>query len=410
MRRKRSARVPSASARRAHTREAISLRPSPGGWGSQVGARRGAAKGELMPDPTAPAGRQSPWIDRAAPVIAHLDALCRAHSPVGCEREIDAVILDAIGPAATRTWQDAAGNVIARFAGRRDDAPLQVTAHKDELGLIVKRVEPDGRLHVQALGGLYPFKWGEGLVDILADGGGVVTGVLCFGSLHVSEESPIEKVKAGREPMLWRNAWIDCKRSRTELAALGVHVGSKVVPARSRKAPVVLGDYVCGHALDDKGGVAILVELASRLAHDPPPQDTYLLISSMEEIGSGSATYATRTIPGDRLVAVEIVPAMPEYDVVNDDRPVILYADSTNVYDESIANRAAALAQGLGINVQRGVLSSYGSDASMARKAGAAPSIGLFGFATENTHGYEVAHLGGIANCLEVVAAYAYDA
>ena len=363
-----------------------------------------------MPDHALQSRRQSPWIDHAAPVLAHLDTLCRAHSPVGCEREIDAVILDAIGPGATRIWQDPAGNVIAHFAGRRDDAPLHLTAHKDELGLIVKRVEPDGRLRVQALGGLYPFKWGEGLVDVLADGGGTVTGVLSFGSLHVSEESPVEKVKAGREPMLWRNAWVDCKRSRTDLASLGVHAGSKIVPARIRKAPVVLGDFVCGHALDDKGGVAILIEVAARLAHETPPQDTYLVISSMEEVGSGSAIYATRTIPGDRLIAVEIVPAMPEYDIVNDDRPVILYADSTNVYDESVANRAAVLAHGLGIDVQRGVLSSYGSDASMSKKAGAAPSIGLFGFPTENTHGYEIAHLGGIANCLELAAAYAYDA
>ena len=362
-----------------------------------------------MPNHPSPPRRESPWVEHAGSVLAHLDALCRAHSPVGCEREIDAVILDAIGPGATRIWQDVAQNVIAHFAGRSDTAPLHLTAHKDELGLIVKRVEADGRLRVQALGGLYPFKWGEGLVDVLADGGGIVTGVLCFGSLHVYEESPIEKVKAGREPMVWRNAWIDCKRSRTELAALGVHAGSKAVPARSRKAPVVIGDFVCGHALDDKGGVAILIEVASRLAHEAPPQDVYLVISSMEEIGSGSATYATRTIPGDRLIAVEIVPAMPEYDIVNDDRPVILYADSTNVYDEAVANRAAALAHDLGIDVQRGVLTSYGSDASMAKRAGASPSIGLFGFPTENTHGYEIAHLGGIMNCLEMVAAYAYD-
>jgi putative aminopeptidase FrvX len=244
----------------------------------------------------------------------------------------------------------------------------------------------------------------------LADDGRTVTGVLGFGSLHVSEESPIEKVKAGREPMTWRNAWVDCKQSLTDLALLGVHAGSKIVPARVRKAPVVLGDYVCGHALDDKGGVAILIEMAARFAHEPPPHDVYLVISSMEEIGSGSATYATRTIPGDRLIAVEIVPAMPEYDIVNDDRPVVLYADSTNVYDESVANRIVTLAHGMGIDVQRGVLSSYGSDASMSKKAGAAPSIGLIGFPTENTHGYEIAHLGGMANCLEIVGAYAYDA
>ena len=364
-----------------------------------------------MPDEIAQSAPQSiDWPSEAAPIVKSLELLCRSHSPVGCEREIDPVILDLIGPLSTRTWQDGAGNILAHFRGRSDSAPLHLTAHKDELGLIVKRVEPDGRLRVQNMGGLYPFKWGEGLVDVLADDGTVVTGVLCFGSLHVTEESQIERVKAGREAMVWRNAWVDCKRSRSELASAGVHAGSKIVPARSRKSPVLLGDYVCGHAIDDKGGVAILIEMAARLAHEAPPQDTYLIISSMEEIGSGSAAFATRTLPGDRLIAVEIVPAMPEYDIVNDARPVILYSDGRNVYDERVANRAAFLAKSLGFDVQRGVLSSYGSDASMAKQSGSTPSIGLFGFPTENTHGFEIAHLGGMVNCLKMTAAYAYDA
>jgi putative aminopeptidase FrvX len=361
-----------------------------------------------MPDHAPRARRQSPWIDHAAPILAHLEVLWRAHPPVGSEREIDAVILEAVGPAATRIWQHAASKVIAHFAGRSNDAPLHLTAHKDELGLIVKRVEPDGRLWVQPLGGLYPVKWGEGLVDVLTDGSDTVTGILSFGSLHGSDEPPVEKVKAGREAMVWRNAWVDCKRSRTNLASLGGHAGSKIEPARNREAPVVLGDYVCGHALDDKGGVAILIEVAARLA-DEPPQDIHLLISSLKETGSGSAIYATRIIPGDRSIAVEIVPAMPEYGLVNDDRPVIVYALSSNVSDELIANRAASLAHGLGIDVQGAVLATHGSDASMSKQAGASSSISLFGFPNENTHGYEIAHRGDIMYCLETVSATAYD-
>ena len=46
----------------------------------------------------------------------------------------------------------------------------------------------------------------------------------------------------------------------------------------------------------------------------------------------------------------------------------------------------------------------------MAKQSGSTPSIGLFGFPTENTHGFEIAHLGGMVNCLKMTAAYAYDA
>lgn len=342
------------------------------------------------------------WAARTGRLLDTLRELCEAHSPVGCEREVDAVVLRQLEPCATRTWQDAAGNVLAYFEGRRHDHPLQLTAHKDELGMIVKRIEPDGRLRIQNLGGMHPFKYGEGPVDVLGDGGAVVPGVLCFGSMHVSDESPIEKVKAGREAMKWSRAYIDCKLGRAELAERGVHVGSKVALGRARKRPHLLGDFVCAYALDDKGGVAVLLELARLLHEDPPPQDVYFIISSTEEIGGGAAAFAARSLPGEALIALEVAPAMPEYDVSNDARPVLLYADSKNVYDEALNARAASLAAASGIEVQRAVVSSYGSDASMARAAGAAPRIGLFAFPVENTHGYELAHLGGLANTLRL--------
>src|SRR5690242_1848741 len=134
------------------------------------------------------------WAERTQDLIAILTELCEAHSPPGCEREVDAVVKRHLEPYAARVWQDAAGNVIAHFPGGGSEHPLQLTAHKDELGMIVKRVEEDGRLRVQNLGGMHLFKYGEGLVDVLADGAGVVPGVLSFGSMHVSEESAIQRV------------------------------------------------------------------------------------------------------------------------------------------------------------------------------------------------------------------------
>ena len=349
------------------------------------------------------------WVERTSDLMEVLSELCEAHSPPGCEREVDAVVKRHLEPFASRVWQDPAGNVIAHLPGRRSDHPLQLTAHKDELGMIVKRVEDDGRLRVQNLGGMHLFKYGEGPVDVLADGGDVVPGILSFGSMHVSEESPIEKVKAGREGMKWPQAHVDCKLSKQDLLARGVHAGSKVALGRSRKRPRLLGDFVCSYALDDKGGVALLALLARTLHADPPPQDVYFVVSSTEEIGGGAAPYAARVLPGETFIALEIVPAMPEYDVKNDARPVLVYADSRNVYDEAIANRAATLAAGLGFEVQRAVLSSYGSDPSIARALGAAPRIGLFGFPAENTHGYEMAHLGGLANTLALAEAFVRD-
>lgn len=349
------------------------------------------------------ADRDSPeahdWPREAQPLLALLKEACEAHAPSGVERELDAIITRHLTPTAARVWQDAAGNTVALFPGRARDEPLQFTAHKDEIALIVKRIEPDGRLHVERVGGIHPFKVGEGPVDILADDGSIVPAILGFGAAHVSGQSSIQQVKSGHRAAQWSDAVVDAKLTRDELHARGIHVGSRIALERSRKAPRVLQDYVGAHALDDKGGLALLLLLAESLAAEPPPQDVYFLLASGEEVESGAAVYGSRELPGDTLVAVEVAPVMPEYDLQNDARPVVIWADGLGPYDVPLTTNIVATARDQGIEVQEAVLASFGSDAALARRTGAVARSACVGFPTENTHGYEVAHLGGMLNC-----------
>ncbi|MBF3290734.1 M42 family peptidase, partial [Pseudomonas aeruginosa] len=62
-------------------------------------------------------------------------------------------------------------------------------AHLDEIAMIVKRVEADGTLRVVALGGAQPVSFGVCPVQILA-GEAVLDGVLSYGSMHATGESP----------------------------------------------------------------------------------------------------------------------------------------------------------------------------------------------------------------------------
>ncbi len=357
----------------------------------------------MTTDATNQAGLASPachdWPREAQPLLDLLKEVCEAHAPPGVEREMDALITRRLAPVAARVWQDAAGNTVVLLPGRAHDQPLQLTAHKDEIALIVKRIDPDGRLAVSRVGGIHPFKVGEGPVDILADDGSIVPAFLGFGAVHVSEESSIQQVKSGRRAAQWSDAVVDAKLTRAELHARGVHVGSRIALERARKSPRVLQDYVGAHALDDKGAVALLLLLAESLAAEPPPQDVYFLLTSGEEVESGAAVYGSRELPGNTLVAVEVAPVMPEYDLHNDARPVVIWADSRGPYDMALTTGIVGAARDRGIEVQEAVLASFGSDAALARRTGAVARSACVGFPTENTHGYEVAHLGGMLNC-----------
>jgi putative aminopeptidase FrvX len=57
--------------------------------------------------------------------------------------------------------------------------------------------------------------------------------------------------------------------------------------------------------------------------------------------------------------------------------------------------------------VQRQVVRSFGSDTAGATRAGNLAMSACLAFPTENSHGFEVAHLGGIANCARAAAEFA---
>ena len=92
---------------------------------------------------------------------------------------------------------------------------------------MVKRVDDGGRLAVSKVGGSFPWVWGEGPVDVLGDRD-QLTGVLSFGSRHISDESP-NKART-EKAVRWRDAWVETMRDEAALAAAGVRPGSRVVP------------------------------------------------------------------------------------------------------------------------------------------------------------------------------------
>lgn len=58
------------------------------------------------------------------------------------------------------------------------------------------------------------------------------------------------------------------------------------------------------------------------------------------------------------------------------------------------------------MSVQLTTLSGFGSDASIAMKFGHVGRAACLAFPTQNTHGYEIAHLGAISNCINLLKAF----
>lgn len=332
--------------------------------------------------------------------------LVMLHSPSGAEAEINGYLLRRLGELGTEHWQDAADNIIVRLA--RPSVPkeghrpsLAITAHKDEIGGLVKRIDNNGRLSVRALGGAYPWVYGEGVVDILGDRT-TISGILSFGSRHVSHESPQRSQQEGKA-VEWATAWVETKRSIAELMAAGVRPGSRVVVGKHRKRPFRLGDHIASYTLDNKASLAILLALAEQVS--APPIDVYLVASAKEEVGAVGALYFTQRAKIDQLIALEIGPLSREYPLFDSPSPALFSQDGYGIYDDGLNQEIITAARSVHVPLQVAAISGFGSDASIAMKFGHIARAACLAFPTENTHGYEIAHLSAIRNCYRVLKA-----
>jgi putative aminopeptidase FrvX len=340
-----------------------------------------------------------------------LQELLWTYGPVGQEDAVRAVCARELEPFVDDMWTDDAGNLIgyvaasasASDAGARDHrhrtaagpgTATRVLAHMDELTMLVKRVEPDGTLHLTQLGTMYPGNFGLGPVAVLGRHQ-MLTAVLTLGSEHTTKESPRiweTKPDQGDRAMDWQHVYVFTGRSPEELAAAGVHAGTRVCVDRSKRDLVEMGDYVGAYFLDDRAAVTALLQ-AARLLRERgkrPAADVYLGFTTNEEIGGVGGSYVSATLPGNLTLALEVGPTEREYTTSVTGGPIIGYSDALCVYDKDIADRLMDIATDRGLSPQPAALGAFESDASHSKASALTPRAGLLCLPTLSTHGYEV--------------------
>ena len=177
-----------------------------------------------------------------------------------------------------------------------------------------------------------------------------------------------------------------------------------MVVGKHRKHPIRLKDHIASYTLDNKASIAILLALAEKLKK--PAVNVYLVASAKEEVGAIGALFFTQRQHLEALIALEICPLSSEYPIKDGKSPVILSQDGYGIYDETLNGQLCESAKQLDMPVQLAILSSFGSDASIAMKFGHVGRAACLAFPTQNTHGYEIAHLGAIANCIDLLQVF----
>lgn len=335
------------------------------------------------------------------PALLLFDELLSMPSPSGREERLAGLVRGHLKSLGYPHETDSAGNVLVRLEGRIPNAPLAIfAAHMDEIGMVVTRIEPDGCLKVDRSGGLYPYKLGEGPVEILGSRG-TVTGVLSMGSTHTAD--------AASRAVAWKDVRIMTGLSVSQLAAAGVRPGSTAVPTRSRRGPVLLGDsadpLVAAWTFDDRMGVVALLRLLKSLRERQvlPQRPTIMAFTVQEEGGCYGAKFLAHSEKPEAFIAVDGCPIPPETALALDGRPCTWSKDSKIHYDQQLVQALCQAAREAGTELQTAVLASAYSDASAVYDSGATARVAVVGHVRENSHGFEVARLSVFDNLLKTL-------
>ena len=328
------------------------------------------------------------------------ERLLACDSTTGQSEEIQdlvCVILKELGCEPVKTHK---GGVIAEIGGEGN--ALAVTAHVDDIGLMVRKINPDGTLNVCPVGGLYPFYCVMDNVRVHTRKGGVFTGTVCRtpNSIHVTEEELRDKPGDFRS-----NVCVvldEDVKTAEDTRKLGIDTGDMI--ALDPRFTVSNG-YVKSHFIDDKACAAVLLTAikAVRDSGAELARKVYAYFSVYEEIGHG-----TSWLPGDvrDVLAIDIAPVGP--DQTSDEKKVSIFAkDSRFPYHWVMTNELKAAAEKCGADHVIDVFTPhYGSDGDTSVVAGHDVRHAAIGPGTANSHGYERTHVDGLKNTYKLLMGY----
>lgn len=272
--------------------------------------------------------------------------LTEAYGPSGNEKEVSDIIKNLVQDSVDQTFSDSMGNL---FALREGPGPLvMISAHMDEIGVIVTHVDNNGFLRIAPVGGVSPHL--------------LVGQRLRFqnGAVGVVYHEKIKKI----QELNWSKLYLDIGASDKDSASQQISIGD--LACLHQPFTAVNGRYI-SKSLDDRVGCAILLETARMLPRDLP-QGICFVFSVQEELGlRGATTAAFRLDPGYGL-AVDVTrvgdtPKAPLMSVALGKGPAIKVKDSSVICHPMVKNFMVETAEQRGLAYQLEVLERGGTDA-----------------------------------------------
>ncbi len=284
----------------------------------------------------------------------HLRNLCLLNGASGNEKAVRDYIIGRAEPYAHSLTVDPLGSVIVEKKGTKP-APkkLMISAHMDEVGLIVTYVNDDGTLNVQPVGGI-DASVVIGRPVVAGDG---VNGVIGAKPIHLLSSDRRKALPKFSE--LYLDIGAENKSHAEELLKPGSY--AHFIPSYTEMG----GGKVRSKALDDRIGCAIMLTLLA----EELPYDTTFAFLVQEEVGLRGAKAAAYTVNPDVAIVLEATTAADITGAEGDAKvcelgkgPVVSFMDRSTIYDRELYSIAFSECDRMGIPCQTKTRIAGGND------------------------------------------------
>lgn len=277
-----------------------------------------------------------------------IQQLVETTGPSGSEKALRELVRSEINGLADEVRVDALGNLIAR-KGRKAENGLRImlSAHMDEIGVIVTHIDPNGFLRFTNIGGVRRPPLIGGRVRFTNGSIGVI-GAESF---------------QGRDKMIaMEQMFIDV--GATSKADCPVRVGDVAGFDRTFED---LGDRLMSKAMDDRISVAVEIEVMRQLASSP--HEVFFVFSTQEEVGLRGARAAAYSVDPDLGISIDVTltgdtPKSGKMAVALGKGPAIKVRDGGMVSDPRVIEAMIQAAERAKLPYQMEVLEAGSTDAT----------------------------------------------
>jgi putative aminopeptidase FrvX len=234
-------------------------------------------------------------------LLADIESLCLTCGTPGFEEAVAKAFSQRLTLGGVDVRTDNLGNVIGRIAGGNSEISVMLVAHLDEVGLVVQYIEESGFLRFDS-NGLVDHRVLPGTAVVFETAAGWRNGIVGIKPSHLVTDEDRKR------PLQMADLWIDLGADhRSQVLEWGIQIGD---PIAYRPNFFSAGNgYIFSKALDNRIGLAILLDVMRRSNGVKLPFDLYLVGTVQEEIGGRGARVAAEAIQPSIAIVIDTVSA-----------------------------------------------------------------------------------------------------